>query len=83
MTVGKLNAKQCTNHQYHPNGTGNKLSDGGGLYLHAKKSGKYWRMDYRFLKKQKTYAIGVFPEITLAEARKIRDAVRRMIRDET
>ena len=25
---------------------GNKLSDGGGLFLHVKENGKYWRMNY-------------------------------------
>jgi integrase len=32
-----------------------KLSDGGGLYLLVKSSGKYWRYDYRFADKRKTF----------------------------
>ena len=36
-----------------------KLSDGGGLYLLINKSGKYWRLDYRFADKRKTLAIGI------------------------
>nr|WP_259456270.1 Arm DNA-binding domain-containing protein [Alicycliphilus denitrificans] len=40
---------------------GTKYSDGHGLYLHAKESGKYWRMAYRFGGKQKTLALGTYP----------------------
>jgi integrase len=46
-----------------------KLSDGNGLYLLVKSSGKYWRMNYRYNGKQKTLYIGVFPAMTLAQAR--------------
>lgn len=34
--------------------TGEKHADGQGLYLHVKPAGKYWRMSYRHLGKQKT-----------------------------
>ena len=51
-----------------------KLSDGNGLYLQVQPSGsKYWRLAYRFAEKQKTLALGIYPEITLANARKKRD----------
>lgn len=47
-----------------------KLSDGKGLYLEIMPNGsKYWRMKYRYLGKEKRLAFGVFPEVTLAEAR--------------
>ena len=47
-----------------------KYSDGEGLYLFVKSNGaKYWRLAYRFNKKQKTLALGVFPEVSLQEAR--------------
>ena len=36
---------------------GDKHSDGGGLYLHVKAAGKYWRLAYRFEGKQKTLAL--------------------------
>ena len=40
-----------------------KLMDGSGLYLLINKAGrKYWRYNYRFMKKHKTLSIGVFPE---------------------
>ncbi len=47
-----------------------KLADGGGLYLHVKPNGtKAWRFNYRFNGKQKTLAIGVYPDISLKAAR--------------
>lgn len=55
---------------------GVKHSDGYGLYLHVKAGGKYWRMAYRFAGKQKTLAIGAYPAVTLAKARKRRDEAR-------
>lgn len=48
---------------------GEKHSDGGGLYLLVKDSGKYWRMNYRFGGKQKTLALGVYPAVSLKAAR--------------
>lgn len=48
-----------------------KLSDGGGLYvLVHPNGGKYWQIAYRFHGKQKTLAVGTYPEVSLAEARK-------------
>ena len=45
-----------------PSDKDHKLSDGEGMYLLVKKNGsRYWRMDYRFAGKRKTYAIGIFP----------------------
>lgn len=46
-----------------------KLYDGGGLYLHVQKTGKYWRYDYKYLGKRKTFAIGVYPKVSLKQAR--------------
>jgi integrase len=47
-----------------------KLSDGGGLHLLIKKNGtKCWRYSYRYAGKQKTLALGVYPEISLKTAR--------------
>src|SRR3546814_13070437 len=57
-----------------------KLADGHGLYLLiTPQGGRYWRMNYRFGGKAKTMAMGVFPLITLAEAREKRDAARRLL----
>lgn len=57
-------------------GKDQKLSDGGGLYLHIQRSGKYWRWKYRFNGKEKLLAIGVFPKVSLADARLDRDGAR-------
>ena len=53
-----------------------KMADGGGLYLHVKSSGKYWRYKYRFEGTEKLLALGVFPDISLAEARKRHQTAR-------
>lgn len=58
---------------------GDKHSDGGGLFLHVKAAGKYWRMAYRFGGKQKTLALGVYPAVTLAQARKRRDDAKALL----
>jgi len=53
-----------------------KMADGTGLYLLVNPSGsKYWRFDYRFLGKRKTLAVGVYPAVSLKDARiKLREA---------
>ena len=60
---------------------GEKHTDGQGLYLLVKATGKYWRMNYRFAGKQKTLAIGVYPAVTLAKARQRRDKARELFAD--
>lgn len=75
----KLTNIQCKNAKYSPDGQGNKLSDGGGLFLHVMEKGKYWRMNYRFLGTQKTLALGIYPRVTLAEARERREEARKLI----
>lgn len=57
-----------------------KLSDEKSLFLLVTKKGaKYWRLNYRFAKKQKTLALGVYPEVSLKEAREKTAAVRKSI----
>lgn len=57
-----------------------KIFDGGGLYLHLKKDGKkYWRLQYRFAGKQRIYSIGVYPQVSLKEARDIRYDVKKLL----
>ena len=56
-----------------------KLTDGQGLYLLINSAGKYWRLDYRFFGRRKTFAIGVYPDITLADARDRRGQARKLI----
>jgi integrase len=54
------------------------LSDGGGLYVLVKPNGtKAWRFNYRFAGKQKTLAIGVYPDISLKKAREKHQEARQ------
>lgn len=53
-----------------------------GLYIHVHANGsKYWQFRYRFLGKQKLIQFGVYPEISLKEARAKRDDARVLLRD--
>jgi len=57
-----------------------KLTEGDGLILYVTpKGGRYWRMNYRYLGKQKTLAFGVWPDTGLADAREQRDAARKLL----
>lgn len=57
-----------------------KLFDGGGLYLEVTAKGsRYWRMKYRFSGKEKRLAFGVFPIVTLAEAREMRNQAKKIL----
>ncbi len=57
-----------------------KLSDGGGLQLWVTKDGaKRWRLAYRHEGKQKTLAIGVYPTVSLKDARDARDAAKKLL----
>jgi len=59
-----------------------KLSDGGGLFLLLdKKGGTYWRFDYfkPISKKRTTIGIGIYPTMSLAEARKYREEYRELL----
>jgi len=60
---------------------GDKHTDGHGLLLLVKAAGKYWRFNYRYADKQKTLALGVYPEVSLAKARKRRDDARELLAD--
>ena len=56
-----------------------KVTDGSGMFLLIKPNGgKYWRLKYRIAGKEKTLAIGVYPEVTLRNAR---DDARRRIHE--
>lgn len=57
-----------------------KLSDGGGLYLLVNPNGsKWWRLDYRFAGKRNTLSMGVFPDVSLKNARDKREAARKLL----
>jgi integrase len=69
--------RNSTKHSGKP--AGDKHSDGGGLYLHVTASGKYWRMNYRLFSKQKTLALGVYPAVSLKDARNGRDKAKELL----
>jgi integrase len=57
-----------------------RLFDGGGLYLEVSPSGsKYWRQKYRYRGKEKRLAHGVYPDISLKQARERRDTAKRLL----
>ncbi len=57
-----------------------KLSDEKGLYLLVTPAGgKWWRLDYRFSSKRKTISMGVYPDVSLKDARQRRDDARKQL----
>lgn len=57
-----------------------KRADGRGLYIEVFPNGsKLWRLKYRFGGKEKRLALGAYPEVSLADARKRRDDARAVI----
>jgi len=57
-----------------------RFADSGGLYLEVTATGaKLWRWKYRFTGKEKRLAIGIYPAISLAAARKARDEGRAQL----
>lgn len=74
----KLNARQVDTAK--PKDKPYKLADGGGLYLLVNPNGaRYWRLKYRVAGKEKLLALGVYPDVTLADARAKRDEAKRGI----
>ena len=61
-----------------------KLSDGGGMYLLVTPDGaRYWRLDYRYAGKRRTLALGVYPTVSLANARTRREEARALLAKST
>jgi len=58
---------------------GDKHTDSQALYLFVNAAGKYWRMSYRLHGKQRLLALGVYPAVTLAAARRARDEARALL----
>ena len=57
-----------------------RLSDEKGMYLEVTAAGgKYWRLKYRHGGKEKRLALGVYPAVSLAQARKARDQAREAL----
>lgn len=74
----RLTDLQCKNAK--PGPKVRKLSDGGSLQLWIQPTGsRQWRLAYKFDGKQKAFAIGPYPLISLAEAREVRDEAKRLL----
>lgn len=59
-----------------------KLFDGGGLYVEVPTIGsRRWRFKYQFDGREKLISFGVYPEVSLAEARERRDDARKLVRN--
>ncbi|MNG54797.1 putative prophage CPS-53 integrase [compost metagenome] len=57
-----------------------KLADNGNMFLLVHPNGsRYWRLRYRHLGKEKTLALGQYPEVSLSEAREKRDEARKLV----
>jgi hypothetical protein len=57
-----------------------RLFDERGLYLEVSPAGgKWWRLKYRFGGKEKRLSLGVYPDVTLKDARDRRDAARKLL----
>jgi len=76
--IDRLSAQEVKNAK--PGEKAIKFSDGLGMYLEIAPTGaKYWRMKYRFAGKEKRLALGVYPEVSLKEARRKRDDARKLL----
>jgi integrase len=59
-----------------------KMFDGGGLYLEVSPNGgKWWRLKYRYLGKEKRISLGVYPDVSLKMARDRRGDARTLLAD--
>ena len=76
--MGKLTAIEVK--QAKPGDKDRKLADGGGLFLLITRSGaKYWRYKYRYVGREKLLALGIYPDVNLADARKRHQAARERL----
>lgn len=63
-----------------PGDKAKKMFDGGGLYLEvAPSGGKWWRLKYRFDGKERRLSLGVYPDVSLKDARERRDEARKLL----
>jgi integrase len=57
-----------------------KLADSAGLFLLVQPTGgKLWRLKYRIAGREKKLSLGRYPDVTLSEARKVRDHARQIV----
>lgn len=73
LTEHKIKTAESAGHPY-------KLYDSEGMFLLVGPSGsKWWRFKYRYAGKEKLLSLGVFPDVPLLTARRLRDAARRQL----
>jgi integrase len=76
----KLTAKKCEAANREKDGA--KLFDGKGLFLELNKNGsKYWRYKYRIGGIERLMALGVYPEISLQEAREKHKEAHKLVKE--
>jgi integrase len=79
VATNLLSAVECKNAASKGAGI-RKLHDGDGLYLWVYFDGrKYWRMRYWHASKEKSLSLGVYPKVSLSDARKKRDELRKQL----
>jgi len=72
-----LTDAQCKNAVCPPEKKQARFTDAGGMYLQVSPAGsKRWFLKYRIAGKEKQLALGNYPDVTLAAARKARDAAK-------
>ena len=82
--IPPLSDPQIKKAKYNPDKTlkdsSNNLFDGGGLYvLLTESGGKLWRLKYRYLGKEKLMALGIYPDVSLEQARARRLEARKLL----
>ena len=82
---GKSNPNALTDHiaaSAPPRSKPHKLFDGAGMFLLVMPDGaRYWRLKYRFAGKEKALSLGVYPEVSIPEARLLREELRALLAD--
>ncbi|MCF6808382.1 tyrosine-type recombinase/integrase [Thiotrichales bacterium 19S9-12] len=76
LNTAKILALKPDNRDY-------KVFDSQGLFMIVKKTGKrWWRFKYRFKGKEQTLSLGVYPDISLKDARLKRDEYRKILTED-
>jgi integrase len=78
MATNLLSPKKISNAK--PTDKNQTLNDGEGLsLLITPKGGKWWRFRYKYAGKPKLLSFGIYPDVSLAEARARRDEARKLL----
>jgi hypothetical protein len=76
MLTAKAIENAAPNHKVY------RLFEAHSLYLEVTPNGgKYWRLKYHIMGKEKRISIGIYPAVSLLEARHKREQLRLMIQD--